>query len=68
MARILVGLSGGVDSSVAAALLLEQGHEVVGAYMKNWINDEGIPATVPGKKTSRTPHQWLRHLELNFEW
>ena len=32
----MVGLSGGVDSSVAAALLLEQGHEVVGATMKLW--------------------------------
>ena len=47
MARILVGLSGGVDSSVAAALLLEQGHEVVGAYMKNWINSEEIPGECP---------------------
>lgn len=47
MARILVGLSGGVDSSVAAALLVEQGHEVVGAYMKNWVNDEGIPGECP---------------------
>jgi len=34
--RVLVGLSGGVDSSVAAALLIEQGHEVVGATMKLW--------------------------------
>ena len=47
MARILVGLSGGVDSSVAAALLIEQGHEVVGAYMKNWINDAGVPGDCP---------------------
>ena len=35
--RVVVGLSGGVDSSVAAHLLLEQGHEVAGGYMKNWI-------------------------------
>jgi tRNA-specific 2-thiouridylase len=34
--RIAVGLSGGVDSSVTAALLKEQGHEVIGIYMKNW--------------------------------
>jgi len=34
--RVLVGLSGGVDSSVAAALLLEEGHEVVAATMKLW--------------------------------
>lgn len=34
--RIAVGMSGGVDSSVTAALLLEQGHEVFGIFMKNW--------------------------------
>lgn len=47
MARILAALSGGVDSSVAAARLLEQGHEVVGAYMRNWINEEGIAGDCP---------------------
>ena len=38
--RIVVGLSGGVDSSVAAWLLREQGHEVVGLFMKNWEEDD----------------------------
>jgi len=40
--RVLLGMSGGVDSSVAAVLLLEQGYEVIGGFMKNWsTNDEG---------------------------
>lgn len=44
MPRVIVGMSGGVDSSVAAALLAEQGHEVIGVTMRLWtVEDAGAP-------------------------
>ncbi len=47
MERILVAMSGGVDSSVAALRLKQQGHDIVGAYMKNWINEDNVIGHCP---------------------
>ena len=45
MSKVFLGMSGGVDSSVSAILLKEQGHDVTGVYMKNWSKD------LPGMKS-----------------
>ena len=45
--KTLVAMSGGVDSSVAALLLKQQGYDVVGAYMKNWINEDQVIGHCP---------------------
>lgn len=66
MAKVLVGLSGGVDSAVAAALLLEQGHDVTAGYMKNWINDEGIPGDCPWQQDIEDAMAIAKTLAIEF--
>ena len=65
MARVLAALSGGVDSAVAAALLVREGHEVVGAYMKNWINEENIAGDCPWQQDIEDARAVAEHLGIS---
>lgn len=66
MKTVYVGLSGGVDSSVAAALLKDAGYRVVGAYMKNWSQD--LPGfTCPWKEDYMDAKRVAVQLGIDFE-
>ncbi len=63
---VFVGLSGGVDSSVSAALLKEQGYNVVGVYMKNWSRDlPGFPC--PWKEDYQDAKRVAVQLGIEFK-
>ena len=66
MAKVMVGLSGGVDSAVAAAVLVAQGHEVTAGYMKNWINEEGIPGDCPWEQDIQEAAAVAKVLGIEF--
>ena len=55
-----------MDSAAAAALLLEQGHEVVGGFMKNWINEEEIPGDCPWEQDLDDAHAVAKALGIEF--
>ena len=69
MSKILVALSGGVDSAVAALLLRQQGHEVHTAYFRTWMNEEGLPfpGECPWEDDVRNAQAVAQHLGLPFK-
>lgn len=64
--KILVALSGGVDSSVAALLLKQQGHAVVAAYMKNWINEDHVIGDCPWQQDITDARRVADQLGIEF--
>ncbi len=64
--KILVAMSGGVDSSVAALLLKQQGFDIVGAYMKNWINEDEVIGHCPWEQDITDARAVADHLGIEF--
>lgn len=64
--KILAAMSGGVDSSVAAALLVRAGHDVSGVYMKNWINEENIIGHCPWEEDIADAEAVAKQLAIPF--
>ena len=60
-------MSGGVDSSVAALLLKRQGFDVTGAYMKNWINEDGIVGHCPWREDIEDARRVADQVGIAFE-
>jgi tRNA-specific 2-thiouridylase len=65
--RVFLGLSGGVDSAVAAKLLMDQGYEVTGVFMKNWSGDNyGIQDNCPWEEDQADAMAVCEHLGIEF--
>ncbi|MDQ8193355.1 tRNA 2-thiouridine(34) synthase MnmA [Coraliomargarita sp. SDUM461004] len=67
MKKILVALSGGVDSAVAALLLKEQGYDVSGAYIRTWMNEEMPLADCPAQQDIEDSRSVAQHLGIDYE-
>ncbi len=65
--KILVALSGGVDSSVAALLLKQQGHDLAGAYMKNWINEDNVIGHCPWQQDIEDAQRVADQIGIEFK-
>ncbi|HEX9804669.1 MAG TPA: tRNA 2-thiouridine(34) synthase MnmA [Candidatus Dojkabacteria bacterium] len=64
---VFVGMSGGVDSSVSAAILKDQGYSVVGVYMKNWSGDDfGIQPDCPWEEEMADAEKVCKKLGIKF--
>ena len=67
MQKILVALSGGVDSAVAALLLKQQGYDVSAAYIRTWMNEEMPLADCPAQQDIEDARAVAAHLGIDFE-
>lgn len=67
MKKILVALSGGVDSAVAALRLKEQGYDVSGAYIRTWMNEEMPFADCPAQQDIEDSRAVAQHLGIDYE-
>lgn len=67
--KILVAMSGGVDSSLAAALLKEQGYEIAGAFMKTWMHEDEstVFADCPWEQDMEDARKVAQQLGIDFE-